>query len=140
MALSVLIFDAVDQAAQFAERDLLLLDQRRDRPEVGILEIAADHAAERRARKLLLAHHRIVLVGAAEGVVGDIAFGFERADHRRKGVEMGFGIGRKGHQFAYEQRTVLPEAAHQLLFPACQFFRILFHISLKQALSGIVFS
>ena len=35
---------------------------------------------------------------------------------------MGLGFGGERHELAYEKRAVLPEAAHQFLFPACQFF------------------
>lgn len=35
---------------------------------------------------------------------------------------MGLGFGGERYELAYEKRAVLPEAAHQLLFPACQFF------------------
>ena len=78
--------------------------------------------AKRAAGKLLLGHHRIILIGASEGLVTDIALGFEGADHRRERIEMGFRLGGQRDQFPHEQRAVFPETAHQFLFPACQFF------------------
>ena len=116
------MFDAVDQLSKVLDRILLLLDQRGNRPKIGILEILADDTAKRAAGKLLFGHHRIILIGASEGLVTDLALGFESADHRRERIEMGFRLGGQRDQFPHEQRAVFPETAHQFLFPACQFF------------------
>ena len=70
-------FDLPDQVAQIVHGDFLLPYERRNHPEVGIVEILAHHALQRLAAELLLADERIILVGAAIGLVSDVPFRLE---------------------------------------------------------------
>ena len=76
-------FDLPDQVAQIVHGDFLLPYERRNHPEVGIVEILAHHALQRLAAELLLADERIILVGAAIGLVSDVPFRLEATHHRR---------------------------------------------------------
>ena len=78
-----LTFDLPDQVAQIVHGDFLLPYERRNHPEVGIVEILAHHALQRLAAELLLADERIILVGAAIGLVSDVPFRLEATHHRR---------------------------------------------------------
>ena len=87
-----------------------------------MFEITVYDAAQSAARKGLLVHKRIVLVGVAEGFVPDITLGLKSPYHRRDSIEMGLRLGRQINKLADKQRPVAPEASHQLLFAACEFF------------------
>lgn len=118
----VLILYAVDQLAQIRYREALLLDQSRDGTQTRMFEITVYDAAQSAAREGLLVHERIVLVGVAEGFVPDITLGLKSPHHRRDSIEMGLRLGRQINKLADKQRPVAPEASHQLLFAACEFF------------------
>jgi hypothetical protein len=49
----------------------------------GVLSIRVHHALQRLAAELLLADERIILVGAAIGLVSDVPFRLEATHHRR---------------------------------------------------------
>ena len=118
----VLILYAVDQLAQIRYREAHLLDQSRDGTQTRMFEITVYDAAQSAAREGLLVHERIVLVGVAEGFVSDITLGLKSPYHRRNSIEMGLRLGRQINKLADKQRPVAPEASHQLLFAACEYF------------------
>ena len=77
-------------------------------------QILADDTAKRAAGKLLLGHHRIILIGASEGLVTDIALGFEGADHRLSLIHIYLSRIESGHadlvRTRFDLRTLCREA------------------------------